>query len=140
LIIVDTSGLISALDASDPHHKAVAGAIANEAPPFLLSPFVLAELDYLALTRWGVEREMAVLEELGRGAFELAPFDAGDLEVARGLIARHEDLEIGLADASIVVLAHRHRTRRVLTLDHRHFRALRGPGGKPFTILPGERP
>jgi predicted nucleic acid-binding protein len=138
LIIVDTSGLIAALDASDPHHAAVSEAMAEETPPFLLSPFVLAELDYLVLTRWGVDREMAVLEEMGRGAFELAPFDAGDLEVARKLIARFADLEIGLADASIVVLAHRHRTRKVVTLDHRHFRVLRGPGGKPFTILPGD--
>jgi uncharacterized protein len=138
LIIVDTSGLLAAADASDPRHLEVAAALAKEQPPFLLSPFVLAEVDYLALTRWGVERELALLDEVSRGAFELAPFDANDVQVARTLIARYEDFEIGLADASIVVLAHRHRTRRVLTLDQRHFRVLRGPGGKPFTILPGD--
>ncbi len=138
MILIDTSGLIAAADGSDPRHSEVVAALAKEVPPFLISPFVLAEVDYLALTRWGVERELALLDEVARGAFQLAPFDAADLEVAQKLIARYEDQEIGLADASIVVLAHRHRTRRVLTLDHRHFRVLRGPGGKPFTILPGD--
>ncbi len=140
MIIIDTSGLIAAADGSDPRHKEVSAALAKEQPPFLLSPFVLAEVDYLALTRWGVERDLALLDEVGRGAFALAPFDANDIQVARTLIARYDDFEIGLADASIVVLAHRHRTRRLLTLDQRHFRVLRGPGGKPFVILPDDDP
>ena len=45
---------------------------------------------------------------------------------------------IGLADASIVVLANRYDTDRVLTLDERHFRALRTLDGKPFTLLPAD--
>jgi uncharacterized protein len=138
LILIDTSGLIAAADASDPRHREVVAALDKEVPPFLLSPFVLAEVEYLALSRWGVTRELALLDEVGRGAFELAPFDRSDVQVARTLIARYADLEIGLAGASIVVLAHRHRTLRVLTLDHRHFRALRGPGSKPFVIVPAD--
>jgi predicted nucleic acid-binding protein len=47
-------------------------------------------------------------------------------------------LRIGLADASNVVLANRHDTLDVLTLDERPFRALRGPGGRPFRILPAD--
>jgi predicted nucleic acid-binding protein len=45
---------------------------------------------------------------------------------------------VGLADVSIVVLAGRYRTDRVLTLDERHFRALRTPQGASFTILPAD--
>jgi hypothetical protein len=41
-------------------------------------------------------------------------------------------------DASRVVLAERHHTLDVLTLDERHFRAITGPGGRPFRILPGD--
>jgi uncharacterized protein len=47
---------------------------------------------------------------------------------------------VGLADASIVILAHRYETRDVLTLDQRHFRTLRGPAARPFRILPADRP
>jgi hypothetical protein len=37
-----------------------------------------------------------------------------------------------------VVLANRHDTLDVPTLDERRFRALRGPVGCPFRILPAD--
>jgi hypothetical protein len=49
---------------------------------------------------------------------------------------RYADLRIGLADASVVVLANRHRTLDLLSTDESHFRALRGTGGRPFRLLP----
>lgn len=54
------------------------------------------------------------------------------------MIAKYAALEIGLADASIVVLAGRYGVRDLLTLDERHFRAMRGPGSRPFRILPAD--
>ncbi len=57
---------------------------------------------------------------------------------AERLIARHADLDIGLADASLVVLAHRYAIREILTLDERHFRVLRAANGRPFRILPAD--
>ena len=50
----------------------------------------------------------------------------------------HRDLALGLADASIVVLAVRYGIWDVLTLDERHFRALRGPDGQVFRVLPAD--
>ena len=47
MIILDTSGLLAAIDASQRHHRAAADALRRSPGPFLLSPFVLAELDYL---------------------------------------------------------------------------------------------
>jgi hypothetical protein len=41
-----------------------------------------------------------------------------------------------MADASVVVLAARPRTLELLCTDERHFRVLRGTGGKPFRLLP----
>ncbi|PYQ58058.1 MAG: VapC toxin family PIN domain ribonuclease, partial [Acidobacteria bacterium] len=49
----------------------------------------------------------------------------------------YHDLNIGLADASIVVLAKRYDTRDVLTLDERHFRTLRFRR-RAFRILPAD--
>ena len=47
---------------------------------------------------------------------------------------RHQ--AIGVADASIVVLAERYRTRTIASLDHRHFDVLRSLGGGHFEVLP----
>jgi predicted nucleic acid-binding protein len=52
------------------------------------------------------------------------------------VVERYADLEIGLADASIVVLAGKHGVSEVLTLDQRHFRAMRIQRRKRFKILP----
>jgi len=52
------------------------------------------------------------------------------------VVDRYRDQGVGLTDASIVVLADRHRTRSLLTLDHRHFGVLRPLDGGRFRLLP----
>lgn len=85
---------------------------------------MLAELDYLLATRVGTTAELALLEDVGRGAYQLEPFSGADVADAHGFLARYEDLGLGLADASVLVLSRRHRAADVLTLDERHFRAI----------------
>src|SRR5664280_2640498 len=79
VLVCDTSGLLAALDRTDPDHVACAG----------------------------VDRA-------------------------------YGDLGIGLADASLVVLAARTATRLLLTLDERHFRAVRPQQGGAFRLLPAD--
>lgn len=136
MIVLDTSGLLAWLDASQRRHEEVRKAMASVAAPFLLSPFVLAELDYLLATRVGADAERALLGEVARGAFQLESFTAADVRQALVLLERYRDLGLGLADASLLVLAHRHRTRAILTLDERHFRAVRGLDGTPLELVP----
>jgi predicted nucleic acid-binding protein len=71
-----------------------------------------------------------------RGVYELAPFDSNDVAAAVAVIKHFADLCLGLADASIVVLAKRYACYDVLTLDQRHFRAVTGSGDIPFRLLP----
>lgn len=106
--------------------------------PYLLSPFVAAELDYLLATRVSAAAEHAFLEEVARGAYRLEPFGASDVQRALTVLEKFSDLDVGLADASIVVLGERHRIRDVLTLDERHFRPLRGLDGLPFRLIPAD--
>jgi uncharacterized protein len=136
VILLDTSGLLAAIDSSQHRHTAAVAALATARGPLLLSPFVLAELDYLLATRVSEEAELALLDEVARGAYRLEAFAAEDVAAAHSVLERYRDLHIGLADASIVVLAERYGIAEVLTLDHRHFQALRGPGRKRFHLLP----
>ena len=135
-LVCDTSGLIAYFDGSDNHHYPVRVALEAEPGPLIVSPFVLAELDYLLASRGMTREELAALVELATGAWELAQFDAGDLRAAHDIIIRYGDQPVGLTDASVVVLAARYQTSRVLTLDHRHFGVLRTVAGKAFTLLP----
>lgn len=136
MILLDTSGLLSAIDSSQSRHADALAALSATRGPLLLSPFVLAELDYLLATRVGRQAELALLDEVARGAYRLEVFAADDVATAHSIIERYHDLNIGLADASIVVLAERYGVVDVLTLDHRHFNALRGPSRKRFRLLP----
>jgi len=136
VLICDTSGLLAYFDASDAYGTQVTAVIEAEPGPFVVSPYVVAELDYLLATRRGVNAELAVLNELSGGAWEFPAIEPVDLRGVCGVIDRYQDQNIGVADASLVVLAHRYKTERLLTLDRRHFRVLCTAAGKAFTVLP----
>lgn len=138
MILVDTSAALQLASTTAQRHADVHAVIRELAGPFLLSPFVLAELDYMLGTRHGQDAQLAMLGEVTDGAYELAEFSRVDVEAATATIRRYADLRIGLADASIVVLAERHQTVDVLTFDSRHFRAMLGPGRRPFRLLPDD--
>ena len=136
MIVLDTGGLYAAMDGNEALHGRAVAALIGARPPRVISPFVLAELDYLIANRVGHDAQLALVDEVTRGAYQLELFSAEDVLQARRIMDRYGDLRIGLADASVVVLAHRHRTCDLLCTDERHFRALRGPSGKPFRLLP----
>jgi hypothetical protein len=136
LIVADTSGLLAFFNASDRHHASAVSAVESESEPLVVSPYVVAELDYLVARRVGVGAELGVLQQLAGGGFALATFDEGDLAAAAAVIDRYRDQDIGVTDASLVVLADRHRTRTLLTLDHRHFDVVRPLAGGRFRLVP----
>jgi uncharacterized protein len=135
VIIADTSGLLAAFNTAEASHAAAQKAL-RPAKGIVVSPFVIAELDYLVATRIGVDAELAVLRELSGGAYELATMGAEDLASAASIVEKYQDQDIGVTDASIVVLANRYSTKRLLSLDHRHFDVVRPIGGGRFTVLP----
>lgn len=124
-------------DSAQRWHADAAQSLVAATPPLLLSPFVLAELDYLLATRVSESARISLLEEVARGAYELQSFSSQDVQQARTIIQRHRHLGISLADASLVVLAARNATHDVLTLDERHFRVLQA-SRKPFRLLPAD--
>ena len=135
-MIVDTSALLAFFDRNEPDHAAVTLALLGSDEPLVVPPYVVAELDDLVATRHGTVAELAVIAELAGGAWDLPAFDAADLAAAHRVVEQYADQSIGIADASIVVLADRLGTRSIATLDPRHFEVLRPLGGGRFTIVP----
>lgn len=136
MLACDTSGLLAYFDARDAQNGPVSWVVETDPGPFVVSPYVLAELDYLLATRREVEAELAALAELSGGAWDLPSMAPAEVRRAVAVIERYQDQEIGLADASLVVLAHRYRTDRILSLDHRHFRVIRTVADKPLRCCP----
>jgi predicted nucleic acid-binding protein len=116
-MIVDTSALLAYFDVDEPDHEAVSRVIDGSEELLVVSPYVVAELDYLVATRIGVDAELAVLQELSGGAWELASFVAPELAQAASVLKKCRDQKIGVADTSNVVLADRYQTLTIMTLD-----------------------
>lgn len=134
-MIVDTSLLLAAF-VPDQRRHAECAQVLRTVRPLVLSPLVLAELDYLTARIAGVDAELTLLAELSSGAYELASFGLDDMALARTVVERYRDLPLGLTDASLVVLADRYDTDAIGTLDERHFRVVRSLSGRPLRILP----
>ena len=123
-LIVDTSGYLAGTAVKHPMHDAVLKILGSARQPPVISPLVIAEIDYMVLDKAGVARELDVIDDLTSGAYELPDLDLDDLRTARHLAARHQDLKIGMTDAVNAVLAERYDTNEILTLDQRHFRTI----------------
>jgi len=92
----------------------------------------------MLVQRYGPATELAFLAEVAEGTFQLAPFGRTDVARAVTVLRKYSDMRIGLADASLVVLAERYGTTRILTLDERHFRMIRPLHADAFTLLPAD--
>lgn len=137
MIVADTSGLLAAFDRREPRHTQAADVLRSEVA-VVVSPYVVAELGHLLGTRIGPAAEARAMTELAGGGYELSCLEGDDLRRAVGVMERYDDLDVGITDASLVVLAERHGTTVILTLDERHFRVLRPLQGGSFTLLPAD--
>lgn len=140
-LIIDTSGYLAGTAAKHPLSEAIREVLRAVAEPPVVSPLVLAEIDYMVLDKVGVEQELAVIDDLTSGAYEIADLDVDDVRAARSLAARHRDLKIGITDALNAVLADRYDTNEILATDQRHFRVITPLSRKfdAFRILPADR-
>lgn len=137
-LIVDAGALYAQADADEPRHAAVAAALTDEREALITSELAVAEADYLILERLGVDVELAFIDDLAAGTFQVECLTRDELRAARRLVERYRDLRIGLADASLVLLADRYRSTRLLTFDERAFRTIAPIAGGSFTILPAD--
>jgi predicted nucleic acid-binding protein len=137
-LIVDAGALYAQADAEEPRHDAVARVLVAEREALVTTELAIAEADYLILTRLGVGVELAFLEDLAMGTYIVECLTRDELRTAREIVERYRDLRLGLADASLVVLAHRYGTRRILTFDERAFRSVAPLQGGSFTVLPAD--
>ena len=144
IVVADTSGLLAALDSTHPEHGAANEAI-MAAGLLVMSPLLLAEIDYVATRELGREAAISAVDDIrrwmGRGRVVVPEITGEHLGAAQSARARHAALNLDLADAVNVALASDYDTDAILTLDRRDFRALRPLSRhKAFRLLPDDLP
>lgn len=137
-LIVDAAPLVALADSADRMRDAVRAALAAEAGELIVPAPVTAEVDYLLGSRHGAVARRRFLSDLAAGRFAVEALERSDYQTVLDLESRYEDLELGLADCSLVVLAARHETDRILSFDERHLRAVTPLRGGAFTLLPAD--
>jgi hypothetical protein len=137
-LVADCGALYALYDASDENHEAAVSTLQRERSAIYVPTVVLAELDYLLRENLGIDAELDLLEGIRRGLYSLEALTAQDLDRCVELITRYRNLDLGLADASVVATAERLGIERIFTVDQRDFRVIRSRAGQPFTLLPAD--
>jgi uncharacterized protein len=137
MLLVDAGPVVAMADRRDPRRLPARQALRGERGPLIVSAQVTAEIDYLMGDRIGPHASHAFLEDLAAGRFRVECLLPNDYETVADLNERYSDLELGLADLSLIVLGERFGCTRIATFDERHFRAVRPLQGGAFTLLPG---
>ncbi|HEV2075986.1 MAG TPA: PIN domain-containing protein [Thermoleophilaceae bacterium] len=137
---MDTSVVVAFMNRRDDHHEPVRRWMDATDEDLVTTPLAVAEMDYLAASRGGPAAAAALRQDLGAGAYGVLWW-SGALRETLAMAERYASVPLGLTDASLAALAESLGTRRIATLDERHFRALRPPGREQgFVLLPVEAP
>jgi len=137
-LVVDTGPLVALADANEPRREAILEAVRDEPGSLVVPAPATAEVDYLLGRRFGDAARRAFVADLAAGRFTVACLEREDYATVLDLEARYADLELGLVDCALIVLAQRHRTTRILSFDERHLRAVVPLDGGAFTLLPAD--
>lgn len=135
-LIIDAAPLVALGDSRDPFHTRVGDLLRAERGALVVPAPVSAEADYLIRHRGTARAARAFLRDVAARRFLVEGLTPEEHAMAARLDEQYADLELGLADASVVILAKRFRTTRLVTFDERDFRAVTPLGGGHFTLLP----
>jgi predicted nucleic acid-binding protein len=134
LAVVDAGPLYAAVDADDEDHAASLRALRRADLRLVVPALVVAEATYFVGRRLGPAAESLFLE--GLAGFDVEGPTEDDFVRMAALVAQYSDFPLGGTDASVVALAERLEAGVVVTLDRRHFAAVRPAHRESFTLLP----
>jgi uncharacterized protein len=135
-LLIDAAPLVALADPNEPRREAILETLRDELGGLIIPAPTTAEVDYLLGARFGSDARRAFLRDLAAGRFAVGTLEREDHATVIELESRYQDLDLGLADCALVVLADRYQTNRILSFDERHFRAVAPLRGEAFAILP----
>jgi predicted nucleic acid-binding protein len=134
LAVVDAGPLYATADADDDHHEACRAVLSRADLRLVVPALVVAEATYFVGRRLGAAAEAAFLR--GLGSLDVEGPASDDFPRIAELVERYANFPLGGTDASLVALAERIGARTVVTLDRRHFAAVKLRHVEAFELLP----
>lgn len=134
VVPVDANALVLSVSLREPNHQRVIEVLSSRQYELVIPALCVAEASYLVAKSHGPLVEARFLA--GLAAFEVIAPEPDDWERIAELVRQYADFPLGGTDASIVALAERLGTDTILTLDRRHFGAIRPRHCEAFRLLP----
>lgn len=134
LAVVDAGPLYAAADIADQDHDSCLEVLSRGDLTLVVAALAVAEATYFVGRRLGPEAEAAFWR--GVEPLHIEGPAPEDVERIAQLIAEYANFPLGGTDASIVALAERLQAPVIVTLDRRHFGAVRPRHRAAFDLLP----
>jgi uncharacterized protein len=134
IAVVDSGPLLAAANRADPDHARCVAVLERSDLRLVIPALCVAEVTYVLGRRLGPKIEARFLRGLSR--FDVRSPRGDEWEQVAALVERYADFPVGGTDATVVAIAEALATDLIVTLDRRHFGAVRGRDGRSFQLLP----
>jgi predicted nucleic acid-binding protein len=134
LAIVDAGPLYAVADSDDADHAACLTVLSRSDLRLVVAALVVAEATYFVGGRLGPAAERAFLDGLAQ--LDIEGPTSEDFTRMAELVKKYKDFPLGGTDASVIALAERLDATTVITLDRRHFAAVKPRHRDAFQLLP----
>jgi predicted nucleic acid-binding protein len=135
MILADTGFFVALANPRDRWHASTRRALAELKEPLVTTWPVLTETCHLLLSRLGQDAQERFVASVEKGAVSLHALDERHVPRIRALMEKYRALPMGLADASLVVVAEERGRGDILSTDGRDFGAYRWKNRRPFRNL-----
>jgi predicted nucleic acid-binding protein len=134
LAVVDAGPLYATADSDDADHEQCRETLSRADLRLVIPALAVAEATYFIGGRLGARAEAAFLR--GLGGFDVEGPTADDFDRMAELVETYADFPLGGTDASVIALAERIGAGTVITLDRRHFAAVKPRHRAALELLP----
>ena len=134
-VLLDTSAILALSDKRHHLHKAIKNLVLKKEDIYIIPSTVIVEVCQLLKYRFGCMVEIKFLDEINQSNFIMETIQLADFSRIMEILVKYMDLHVGYVDASIVAVAERLGTNKILTLDKKHFNVLIPSGFAYFELL-----
>jgi predicted nucleic acid-binding protein len=136
-LVLDTGPLYATLDSGERAHQACVRLIEDADERRLIPAPVLVEVDFLCERAGRPDLFRLLLEDIRRRAYSVEELRGDDYSRVSEILRDYADLHVGFVDAAILAVVERLGERKLATLDHKHFGAMRPRHVEALELLPG---